>query len=128
MEMRPFEDISEKVFVFWSYTICIRPFTHFQLSQLLARNENLPEKDQFPAASFILDQDFFDFKLGQAENEIRKECATLEQEAGEHQKAVQAILSTFWLEMDDPSRSISVKHFILVLKSPLIWNFIGAFE
>jgi len=80
---------------------------------LLTRNENLPEKDQFSPSSFILDQDLFDLKLREAENEIREECAALEQEAGEHQKAVQATLSTFWLEMDEPSRSITVKYFSL---------------
>lgn len=84
--------------------------TFIQLGQLLTRNESLPVKDRFPPSSFILDQNFFDAQLRQAESGINEECAALEQEAAEHQKAVQAILSTFWLEMDEPSRSISVKH------------------
>jgi hypothetical protein len=118
MELRSIQDINEKVYMFYWLALnenLIDLF--FQLGQLLSRNENLPEKDQLPPDSFILDQDLFDSKLNQAENEIRKEYAALEKEAEEHQKAVQATLSTFWLEMDEPSRSISVSNIIFGLKA-----------
>jgi len=78
------------------------------LKELLCANENLPEKERFPLEKFILDQDDFDQKLRDAESEIKRECGELEKESQENQKAVQAVLNSFWLDMDQPSRKITV--------------------